>query len=99
MNLIAGFLDKAAELGPRPAIITGAGETISYEQLALRSGRLAASLRGQGVQRGDRVLVALPVEPEVNEISAGCSGARTSSGSPSVAPNCSRLVPQSRGTK
>ncbi|KQW74090.1 hypothetical protein ASC89_27195 [Devosia sp. Root413D1] len=65
MNLIAGFLDKAAELGPRPAIITGAGETISYEQLALRSGRLAASLRGQGVQRGDRVLVALPIGIEL----------------------------------
>jgi acyl-CoA synthetase (AMP-forming)/AMP-acid ligase II len=65
MNLIAGFLDQAARLGPRPAIVTGAGATISYDQLALRSGRLAASLRGQGVRRGDRVLVALPVGIEL----------------------------------
>jgi len=65
MNLIAGFLDKAAVLGPRRAIVTGAGEAISYDQLALRSGRLAASLRQQGVRRGDRVLVALPVGIEL----------------------------------
>ncbi|KQV04840.1 AMP-binding protein [Devosia sp. Root105] len=65
MNLIAGFLDRATRLGPRPAIITGAGEAISYEQLALRSGRLAAALRGQGVERGDRVLVVLPIGIEL----------------------------------
>lgn len=65
MNLIAGFLDKAAEVGPRPAIVTGAGETISYDQLAQRSGRLAASLRAQEVGRGDRVLLALPIGIEL----------------------------------
>jgi len=65
MNLIAGFLDKGASVGPRPAIVTGAGETISYDQLALRSGRLAALLRRQGVLRGDRVLLALPIGIEL----------------------------------
>jgi acyl-CoA synthetase (AMP-forming)/AMP-acid ligase II len=65
MNLIAGFLDTATRIGPRPAIITGRGDTITFDALARRSGGLAASLRRQGVQRGDRVLVALPIGIEL----------------------------------
>lgn len=65
MNLIADFLETAARIGPRPAIITGPGETITYDRLAQRSGGLAAALRAQGIGRGDRVLVAMPVGIEL----------------------------------
>lgn len=65
MNLIAGFLDTAVRRGPQPAIITGQGVAISFDQLAQQSAGVAASFRDQGIRRGDRVLVAMPVGIEL----------------------------------
>ena len=61
MNLISTFLEMARSAGQRVAIVSGAGEAIGFSELALRSGRLAATWRAKGVRQGDRVLVAMPV--------------------------------------
>lgn len=61
MNLLATFLVTAERHGDRPAVIAGDGTTISYANLAKRSSSLAADWRRQGVERGDRVLLAMPV--------------------------------------
>lgn len=65
MNLISSFLETARRQGPKPAIVSGAGETISFDALARRSGRLASTWRTKGIKRGDIVLVAMPVGIEL----------------------------------
>jgi long-chain acyl-CoA synthetase len=40
------------------------GETITYKELNLRANRVANSLRGLGVEKGDRVAIMLPNIPE-----------------------------------
>ena len=65
MNLISTFLDRARAVGQKVAIVSGSGETITYSDLARRSGRMAAGFRDRGVRRGDRVLVAMPVGIEL----------------------------------
>lgn len=49
----------AARDQERPAVVARA-RTISYGELDLLADRLAATLRGAGVERGDRIAVALP---------------------------------------
>ncbi|MDB5506830.1 MAG: hypothetical protein JWR75_1468 [Devosia sp.] len=61
MNLIAGFLETAERHGSRTAIIAGNGETISFADLARRSGALAQGWHRAGLRQGDRVLVAMSV--------------------------------------
>lgn len=61
MNLIAAFLDTADRLGEKTAIVSGNGERISFVALATRSAELACAWRDRGIERGDRVLVAMPV--------------------------------------
>ncbi len=65
MNLIETFLQTAATVPEKRAVVSGAGETVSFEQLARRSGVLAARWKKEGIGTGDRVLVAMPVGIEL----------------------------------
>lgn len=64
-NLSRILLDVqvGAGLGARPALRWAGGE-LSYAQLAARTGSAAGWLAGQGVRRGDRLLLALPDSPD-----------------------------------
>lgn len=60
MRRVEHALADAAARSPRkPALVVG-DERLSYAQLDERTARLASSLRGLGVARGDRVAVWLP---------------------------------------
>ncbi|MEM8686225.1 MAG: AMP-binding protein [Pseudomonadota bacterium] len=61
MNLIETFLKTAAITPENRAVVSGTGETVSFEQLARRSGVLATRWKKEGIGKGDRVLVAMPV--------------------------------------
>lgn len=61
MNLIATFIEKADHFGARPAIIDSRGTSISFADLARRSGALAKAWQRAGIGLGDRVLLAMPV--------------------------------------
>lgn len=61
MNLIATFIEKADHFGARPAIIDSHGASISFVDLAHRSGALAEAWHRAGIGLGDRVLLAMPV--------------------------------------
>jgi olefin beta-lactone synthetase len=71
MNLIAAFIEMAARRGDRTAIIDGDGRTISFADLARRSGALAEGWYRAGLRRGDRVLLAMPVGIDLYAAIAG----------------------------
>jgi long-chain acyl-CoA synthetase len=61
---LASIVTESAERSPdSPAIRLGGGE-LSYAALDDRSARLAALLRGRGVEQGDRIGVMLPNVPD-----------------------------------
>ncbi len=62
MNLIHSFLETAERNPEKTAIITGAGEAITFGALADLSARLAAGWRKAGIGPGDRVLLAMSVD-------------------------------------
>ncbi|SDH48770.1 AMP-binding protein [Roseospirillum parvum] len=59
MNLTDAFLRAAQRHPKRPALIDGAGQRTSYGALASLTAGLAGTFAGQGIEAGDRVLVAL----------------------------------------
>jgi len=69
-NLCYNAVDRhLAERGDQPALIyisteTGAERTYTYRQLADEVNRFAAALQSQGVERGDRVLIYMPMIAE-----------------------------------
>lgn len=63
MLLHHAFERTAGRLPGKTAIVAG-GTRLSYAQLLQRTRALAAALRSDGVQRGDRVLVMLENTPE-----------------------------------
>ncbi len=72
LNITENCLDRWAQLQPdAPALIwepshpDDAAKTYTYGQLLSEVTRLAAALRGLGVQRGDRVCIYLPMIPEL----------------------------------
>ncbi len=71
MNLVSAFLENAAGVGDKTAIVTGEGEAVSFSGLASRSGRLARHWQEAGLKKGDRVLVAMPVGIELYAAIAG----------------------------
>ncbi len=71
MNLITGFLETATRNGRRTAIVDGAGQAISFDDLARRSAALAVHWQGAGIGAGDRVLVAMPVGLDLYAAIAG----------------------------
>ncbi len=50
-----------------------AGETISYRELYERVGRLGNALRAQGVKKGDRVTIYLPMIPDAAVAMLACA--------------------------
>ena len=68
----------AAGRGQQVAIIhdsamTGAIEKLTYAQLQARVARLAGALAAQGVGKGDRVIVYMPMVPEALEAMLACA--------------------------
>jgi acyl-CoA synthetase (AMP-forming)/AMP-acid ligase II len=65
VDLTTFTLERAAELGDKPALIDGpSGRTITYEQLDGGIRALAASLASRGIGRGDVVAIYMPNLPE-----------------------------------
>jgi len=80
LNLSANCLDRhLAERGDVTAIIwepddpSAQGRTISYRELHLMVCRFANALKAQGVARGDRVTIYLPMVPEAAVAMLACA--------------------------
>jgi propionyl-CoA synthetase len=68
----------AAGRGAQTAIIhdspvTGIKQKINYSQLRSRVARLAGALRAKGVEKGDRVIIYMPMVPEALEAMLACA--------------------------
>jgi olefin beta-lactone synthetase len=61
MSLLDIFLATAARAHGKTALIDGQGRALSFGSLADWSGRLALAWQAQGIKRGDRVLLAVPL--------------------------------------
>jgi acetyl-CoA synthetase len=63
-NWALDFFDSQAQGNTRPALWivneNGAEQKLTFDEMRLRSNRVANFLRAQGVKRGDRILVMLP---------------------------------------
>jgi propionyl-CoA synthetase len=53
--------------------VTGIKQKISYAQLRSRVARLAGALRARGVEKGDRVIIYMPMVPEALEAMLACA--------------------------
>lgn len=60
MQCVDDLLFATARRQPERVAVVHGAERLRYGEFAVRVGRLAAALRGRGVQRGDRVLTWLP---------------------------------------
>jgi long-chain acyl-CoA synthetase len=77
MTDLVALLDEAAAAFADEPAVAGAGTSFTYEELADRVRRGAARLRDDGLQEGDRVLLALESRPEwpaafFSIVRAGC---------------------------
>jgi acyl-CoA synthetase (AMP-forming)/AMP-acid ligase II len=64
-DLASFTLERAAELGDKPALIDGpSGRTITYAELDEQTRALAGALRARGVSKGDVVAIYMPNLPE-----------------------------------
>ncbi|MFC4256541.1 acetate--CoA ligase [Altererythrobacter xixiisoli] len=80
LNLAANCLDRhLADHGERVAILWEAddpatpGRRITYRELYAQTCRLANALKAQGVKRGDRVTIYLPMVPEAAVAMLACA--------------------------
>src|SRR3954454_24582191 len=71
LNTCANALDRHVEggRGDQPALIydspvTGSQRTYTYRELLDQTARFAGALRGLGVDKGDRVVIYMPMIPE-----------------------------------
>lgn len=67
----AGNGAQAAIIHDSP--VTGTKHKISYAQLRSRVARLAGALRAKGVEKGDRVIIYMPMVPEALEAMLACA--------------------------
>ncbi|MFT7596461.1 MAG: propionyl-CoA synthetase [Paracoccaceae bacterium] len=67
----AGNGDRTAIIYDSP--ITHTKHTISYAELLTRVASLAGALRAKGVEKGDRVIIYMPMVPEALEAMLACS--------------------------
>jgi len=67
----AGKGDRVAIIHDSP--ITGSVHKITYQELQTRVAALAGALRAQGVEKGDRVIIYMPMVPEALEAMLACS--------------------------
>ncbi len=79
LNLAANCLDRhLAERGDKIAIVfegdePGDGHTLTYRELHALVGRFANLLKREGVARGDRVMIYLPMIPEAAAAMLACA--------------------------
>jgi propionyl-CoA synthetase len=80
LNVCHNALDRhvAAGRGDAPALIydspvTGTVRTFSFAQLTDATARLAGALAGLGVERGDRVVIYMPMVPETVMAMLACA--------------------------
>jgi propionyl-CoA synthetase len=64
--------------GGQPAIIhdspvTGTKHVITYAELQARVARLAGALKARGIEKGDRVIIYMPMVPEALEAMLACA--------------------------
>jgi len=67
----AGNGDRVAIIHDSP--ITGTKHNITYGELQTRVASLAGALRAQGVEKGDRVIIYMPMVPEALEAMLACA--------------------------
>ncbi|MEL7255657.1 MAG: propionyl-CoA synthetase [Pseudomonadota bacterium] len=67
----AGRGDQAAIIYDSP--ITGRKDTITYADLLTRVASLAGALKAQGVEKGDRVIIYMPMVPQAIEAMLACA--------------------------
>ncbi len=70
-HVLAGRGQQAALIYDSP--VTNTIQTITYAQLQDRVARLAGALKGLGVEKGDRVLVYMPMVPEAAMAMLACA--------------------------
>jgi acyl-coenzyme A synthetase/AMP-(fatty) acid ligase len=63
MNLVAHMLGVSGIDGAKAAIVTGEGGRVGFSELLGWSSRLAAAWKRAGVQKGDRVVIAMGLGP------------------------------------
>lgn len=76
VNIAARLQDLARTQGGRFALVDDSGgrvRRVTFEELAARSAAFAAGLAARGVERGDRVLLLLPMSVELYVVLLGCS--------------------------
>ena len=80
VNTCWNAVDRHVEAGrgKQPAIIhdspvTGTKHVITYAELKDRVARLAGALRAKGVEKGDRVIIYMPMVPEALEAMLACA--------------------------
>jgi propionyl-CoA synthetase len=80
MNTCANALDRHVDGGraDQPALIydspvTGAQRTYTYRELLDETARFAGALRGLGVNKGDRVVIYMPMVPEAAIAMLACA--------------------------
>ncbi len=75
MTLLHEFLDRAARSRPDSLAVGHGDATLTYRELRQASRRIATWLHRQGVRRGDRVVVVVPVDLLMPALLYGCSRA------------------------
>ncbi|MEO0744613.1 MAG: propionyl-CoA synthetase [Pseudomonadota bacterium] len=70
-HVAAGRGDQLAIIHDSP--ITGSITRITYSELQTRVASLAGALRAQGVDKGDRVIIYMPMVPEALEAMLACA--------------------------
>jgi len=71
MTLLAPFLDHCARTPDAVALVSGAGERLTFADLDRRSAALAAAFKRRGIGAKDRVLIALPLSPSLYAVLIG----------------------------
>ena len=66
-----GRADQVAIIHDSP--ITGTKHTLTYAQLKDRVAALAGALRAKGIEKGDRVIIYMPMVPEALEAMLACA--------------------------
>ncbi|MDH5531352.1 MAG: AMP-binding protein, partial [Paracoccaceae bacterium] len=70
-HVAAGHGDRTAIIHDSP--ITKSVSKITYGELQARVAKLAGALRAKGIQKGDRVIIYMPMVPEALEAMLACA--------------------------
>ncbi|WP_397542451.1 propionyl-CoA synthetase [Roseovarius salis] len=70
-HVAAGHGDRVAIIHDSP--ITGTKQKITYAELQDRVAALAGALRARGIEKGDRVIIYMPMVPEALEAMLACA--------------------------